>query len=59
MNKPASKPVFGDSPHGGATNTANAPHLTSSDVLWCNAWLLLEYTQRKNNNKETDEDYSL
>lgn len=47
MNKPASKPVFGDSPHGGATNTANAPHLTSSDVLWCNAWLLLEYTQRK------------
>lgn len=32
---------------------------TSSDVLWCNAWLLLEYTQRKNNNKETGEDYSL
>lgn len=59
MNKPASKPVFGDSPHGGATNTANAPHLTTSDVLWCNAWLLLEYTQRKNNNKETGEDYSL
>lgn len=26
MNKPASKPVFGDSPHDGATNTANAAH---------------------------------